>query len=85
MNMFAFEDEFDGKIDKKEGIKFKYGNIYCNVCQKQILEKNLPDKLLIKWGANIMQQHLIGNTTYLGFATSGSKNKFEDTFDLDKK
>ena len=85
MSMFDLEVEFDGKIDKKEGIKCKYGNIYCNECKKQIFKNNIPVKTLIKWGTNIMQKHLIGNTTYLGFVTSKSKAKFEESLDLDKR
>ena len=84
MGMFAFEVKFDGTIGKKNEIKCKYGNIYCNHCKKQIIEENIPVKKLIKWCSNIMQQHLIGNTQYLGFVTSNSRAKFEDTFDLDK-
>ena len=72
MSMFAFEVKFDGEVDEKKYVECKKGNIYCTTCAKTILNQDLPIKKLIKWGANIMQHHLLDDISYLGFATSGS-------------
>ena len=84
MSMFALEVVFDGKVDKNKYVECEKGNIYCKACGMKILNQDISFQKLIKYGANIMQHHLLDDISYLGFASSQSSDRFKNTLEIDK-
>ena len=84
LRMFALEVNFDGILQEKTILQCQEGNIFCTECKKRIIQKDQSIQILEKYGAMIMQHHLVGDNQYIGFATYKNKNQMKETKEFDK-
>ena len=87
LKQFELTVDFDGKLHGKTVATCEKGNIYCKICNKNILHEDSTLVELISFGANMMHYHLTTNSRVLGFTSESSWERFNnvDNFDKDQK
>ena len=85
LQQFELKVKFDGAMRNRTITKCEKGNIFCKLCQKNILVQDATFETLETHGANIMHYRLSRNIHAIGFTIQRSWEEFDGVQGLDKK
>ena len=85
LNQFQLKVNFDGARRNRTIAKCEKGNIFCKLCNSNILSQDAPFTLLETFGANIMHYHLSRDQHAIGFTSERSWEDFDGVDKFDKK
>lgn len=85
LNQFQLKVNFDGARRNRTIAKCEMGNIFCKLCNRNILSTDAPFTLLETCGAIIMHYHLSKDQHAIGFTSERTWEDFDSFDKIDKK